>query len=124
MLVQEHGELFRQGVSVRRLEEWKRGMWNGKHLPSWIREIENENERHEAIGSITTDDVFRSQFRAGENADRSPIEILDWGVQHIERLRKAELDKTQRSAKSWELWVVFGVGILNVIATVLIAIVK
>jgi hypothetical protein len=83
--------------------------------------MDGSGERAEAIKKLTSENVFRSQFRAEDDAPRSPIEIIDWGVQHIERLRRADLEKNERTARSWEIWLVFGVGILNVIATVISA---
>jgi hypothetical protein len=77
----------------------------GQHLPSWIRAIEDENIRREKIQSLTPDDVFRSQFRAEPKASRSPIEIIDWGLQHIDRLRKAGSEAREEKAKKWtNLW--------------------
>jgi len=96
----------------------------GKHLPSWIRDMDEADKKSEAIDKLTSDNVFRSQFRSEDDAPRSPIEIIDWGVQHIERLRRADLEKNERTARSWEIWLVFCVGILNVIATVVSAVSK
>jgi len=124
LMVQRHGELFRQGVPKRRFEAWKAEMKVGKHLPSWIRDMDEADKKSEAIDKLTSDNVFRSQFRSEDDAPRSPIEIIDWGVQHIERLRRADLEKNERTARSWEIWLVFCVGILNVIATVVSAVSK
>ncbi len=104
-LVQSRGEMFRRGLTSRRLESWKEVMRSGKHLPSWIRDTEDDSERKAKIDGLTADDLFRSQFRATADAPRSPIEIIDWGLQHIERLRKANVEareeKTKRVAGIW-----------------------
>ena len=42
--------------------------------------------------SGSVDDVFRSQFRTEKDALPSSLEVLSWGLQHIERLRKANLE--------------------------------
>ncbi len=40
-----------------------------------------------------------------------------WGLEHIDRLRKARLEARDPSVKSWQLWLVFAVGVLNIVAT-------
>jgi len=96
----------------------------GQHLPSWIREIEDPTAQKQAIEALTPDDVFRSQFRAEKDAPRAPVEIIDWGLQHIDRLRKASIEAHEQSAKSWQMWLVFVVGIINIIVTVVVALLK
>jgi hypothetical protein len=44
-----------------------------------------ESQRGASVDEL--EDFFRSQFRAEEDAPRSPIEVLDWGLKHIDRLR-------------------------------------
>ena len=123
-LIQGRGDLFRRGVSTRRLTDWKNKLLQGRNLPSWIREIQDENLRKQAIEKLTVDDVFRSQFRAEENAPRATIETIDWGLQHIDRLRKANFEAKDKSAKSWQMWLVFGASLLNIIATIIAALLK
>lgn len=123
-LICSRGELFRRGVPSFRLEEWKKEMLSGLHIPSWILEIEDSSSRKQAITSITRDDVFRNQFRAERNANRSPIEIIDWGLQHIDRLRKASLEAHEQSVKGWQMWLVFLIGVINLITTIIISLVK
>lgn len=119
-LIQNRGELFRIGVPKPRLEIWKQRMLQGKKIPAWLKEYDGE-ARVNKINSLSPEDVFRSQFRAGRDAAKSPIEILDWGIQHIDRLRKANLESRQQSAKRWEIWLVFGVGIANMIIMIVLA---
>lgn len=116
-LVRKRPDLFRQGASKSRLENWKNDMRSGKRLPSWIRDIENEQDRRARIDSLTTGDMFRSQFRTEADAPRSSIEVIDWGLQHIDRLRKARVEALETRYTSWQLWSVIILGILNVIAT-------
>lgn len=113
-LIQSRGDLFRKGVPTSRLDEWKKDMLEGQHRPSWIQEINDKSEKEREINKLTTNDVFRSQFRTEKNAERSPIDIIDWGLQHIERLRKAEMEKSVK-------WFVIVVGILNFVATIVAA---
>lgn len=123
-LIQSRGELFRKGVPESRLRLWKDEMRTGHHLPSWIKEIEDNTERDKAIDSLTTNDVFRSQFRTGRDSPQSPIEIINWGLEHIERLRKASLDAREQSAKRWEIWLVFIVSLINIGVTIVVALLK
>jgi hypothetical protein len=98
-LVKSHGELFRRGITTYQLEELKRDMLAGKRLPPWIRDIEDLSDRNATIQGLTTHDAIRSQFRAEENAPRSDIKIIDWGLQHIHRLRKASIEHREQKAK-------------------------
>lgn len=98
-LIQSRGEMFRRGVPSRRLERWKLEMRANKHLPSWIRDIEDEKERKLKIEALTPDDMFRSQFRSEADAPRSPIEIIKWGLEHIDRLRKAGVEAREEKVK-------------------------
>ena len=123
-LIQSQGELFRRGVPVHRLNEWKKEMFAERHLASWIRDIENLSARKQAIEALTPDDIFRCQFRAERNAPRAPVEIIDWGLKHIDRLRKASIEAREQSAKSWQIWLVFIVGIINIIATIVVTLIK
>lgn len=123
-LIQSRGELFRKGVPESRLRDWKSEMRAGRHLPIWIKEIDDNTERSKAIDNLTTDDVFRSQFRAGKDSPQSPIEIINWGLEHIERLRKASLDAREQSAKRWEIWLVFIVSLINIGVTIAFALLK
>jgi hypothetical protein len=105
-LVNSRGEMFRKYVTSRRLETWKQELRSGKHLPSWIRDIQDENKRKATIDALSPADVFRNQFRAGVGAPRSPIEIIDWGLQHIDRLRKASVEAREERAKRWSsMWI-------------------
>ena len=123
-LIQSRGELFRKSVPAHRLREWKDEMFTGCHLPAWIRDIDDATERKKAIENLSPDDVFRSQFRAGKDSPRSPVEIINWGLEHIDRLRKASVDAKEQSAKRWEIWLVFAIGIINIIVTVTVALLK
>ena len=121
-LISNRGELFRKGVSDDRLEQWKTAMLEGKRVPSWIQVLNKGDDQRNAISAIKADDVFRSQFRASKNAERSPIEVIDWGLQHIDRLRKAKLESKDISAKQWQVWLVFGTAVVGVIVQIVIAV--
>lgn len=102
-LVQSRGDLFRRGVPTHRLEEWKQDMRAGRRIPSWIQEITQESLRKQTIDALSPNDVFRSQFRAHSNSPKSSLEIIDWGLQHIDRLRKARYEQREKSAKTWQI---------------------
>lgn len=123
-LIQSRGDLFRLGVPEERLNTWKDKMLQGKNLPSWIKSKEDESTRKKAIDDLTTNDVFRCQFRIEDNAPKATLAVIDWGLQHIDRLRKATHEARDRSAKSWQMWLVFGIGLLNIIATIISAMLK
>jgi len=124
VLIQSRGELFRRGLPSYRMEEWKKEMLAKRRRPSWILDIEYPEARRHTIECLTSDDVFRSQFRAEKYAPRSPVEIIDWGLQHVDRLRKASFESRKLSAMSRQICLVFGVGILNIVVTVTIALLK
>jgi hypothetical protein len=130
-LVRKRGALFRTGANAKHLEAWKEEMLAGRHLPSWIRAIADNAEREKTIRGLTVDDVFRSQFRTSRSsgvqpwhADRSPIEVINWGLEHIDRLRKANLEAREATAKSWQMWLIFGGTVLSIATQIIIAIVK
>lgn len=123
-LIQSRGELFRKGLPRYRLREWKEAMLAGRRRPSWILDIEDPSIQKQRIEALTTDEVFRSQFRAEKDAPRSPIEIIDWGLQHIDRPRKASMEAREESIKRWQLWAVLIVSIINITVTITVAIIK
>ncbi|MDM0077276.1 hypothetical protein QTH90_22910 [Variovorax sp. J2P1-59] len=123
-LVQSRVDLFRLGATVIRLERWKKDMCGGTRLPRWISDIEDETKRKEAISAITVDDVFRSQFRIEEGAPKSSLDQLDWGLKYIERLRKAHVEERETTAKSWQMYLLLGASLLNIIATLIVGILK
>lgn len=119
-LIEERGELFRPGVPSRRLEEWKTAMQSQvSKRPAWIRDLEDEALQLEAIRALSIEDVFRSQFRTDKDAPPSALEILDWGLQHIERLRKANLEAREEVIKRWQLWSVIILSVVNIVVTLL-----
>jgi hypothetical protein len=123
-LIHRRADLFRRTVPTSRLETWKHDMRAGKRSPAWIREITEDDLRRKTIDELTTQDVFRSQFRAEDAAPKSSLEVMDWGLQHIDRLRKASYEAREKSAKSWQMWLVFWIGVLNVAATIIVALLK
>lgn len=119
-LIEERGELFRPGVPSRRLEEWKTAMQSQfSQRPAWIRDLSDEASQLKTIEALSVDDVFLSQFRTQKDAPPSTLEIIDWGLQHIERLRKANLEAREEVIKRWQLWSVILLSIINIAVTLL-----
>jgi hypothetical protein len=87
-LILSRRDLFRPG-GRRLLGEWKSHMLAGTGLPLWISSIEDQVERLKAINDLSVEDVFVSQFRTDPGAPRPSIDVIDWGLKHIERLRSA-----------------------------------
>ena len=118
-LVKKRPELFRHGTSQIVLDDWKSKMLlNARSAPVWIRAITDDQERLRKINARSSDDVFRSQFRAQRASDRSPIEIITWGLEHLDRLRKAKMEEREATAKSWQMWLVFVVGLLGIAVSI------
>ena len=84
-----------------------------------MRALGDESKQIDIIRALTPDDVFRSQFRASKGSEKSPIEIIDWGLQHIERLRKASMESKEQYAKSKEVRWVLLISIFSLIISAL-----
>jgi hypothetical protein len=120
-LVLKRRELFRPGAPPGELEDWQASMRNGSRLPTWIKLIDEGPKRSAAIDGFSQKDVFRSQFRANRGAPKSQVEIVSWGLEHIDRLRKSRIAARDASVKSWQMWLVFGIGVANILATIAVA---
>jgi hypothetical protein len=117
-LISSRGELFRPGVQEWILNEWKSEMLGGKSLPIWIRDVKDKNEQVRMINRMTPDDVFRSQFRARKDAPQAELSVIDWGLQHIERLRKSRLESIDTRQKSIQLWIIIITSVINIFLTI------
>jgi hypothetical protein len=90
-LVRSNGSLFRRGVLENWLDDWKQRIIEKRLYPTWVRAMP-EAKREGAIRNIRSDDVFRSQFRTEREAKPSALEVITWGLGHIDRLYQAEID--------------------------------
>ena len=108
-IINSRGELFRKRVPNSYLKRWKEQMREGQHLPTWITEEKDKSKHLEIIDKLGQEDTFISQFRSDDNdpawVEGSPIEIIDWGLQHIERLRKTFFELRDEALKKWQLWI-------------------
>jgi|GEM_PF-1473593 len=103
-MVLSRRELFRPGVKKSELEK-KKINWKSNHnIPEYLLEFSDE-QRKKIINEITEADVFRSQFRIGEKTDKTSIETINWGLNHIEKIRQYRIEKQneslQRISSKW-----------------------
>lgn len=121
-VVRSRPELFRPGVTRRRLETWKEEMRANKRIPGWIRDLPTSAERLAAIENLQTADVFRSQFRSQAiQEERSPIEVIRWGLEHLDRLRKATSEVKEARVRRIQMWLVFFVGLGGIVTQIAMA---
>jgi hypothetical protein len=99
-LIHSRVELFRRRVPEHRLNEWKTEKLRGEKLPSFLCALDAD-ERKVKINSIKVDDVFRNQLRAEVGSERTSLEILSWGLQHIDNMRKSRAEKREGKLKKW-----------------------
>lgn len=120
-LIHSRGELFRKRIPNSYFIKWKGDMIKGKHLPNWIRDG-NKTKHLNMIESLNLDDVFISQFRAGDvelsYGKTSEREIIDWGLQHIERLRKASLEARDEVIRKRQMWILIIFSIINIVISI------
>jgi hypothetical protein len=119
-LVATRRELFRPGAPSSEFEEWKQDMRAGNRLPGWVKSFPVGAERESAINTLSRTDVFRSQFRPYRDSPKSDIAVLNWGLDHIDRIRKGKLAFADVNAKGWQMWLVFVASVANIIATIAI----
>lgn len=100
-IVRSRPELFRPGILSSRLNAWKDLMRAGKSRPAWIAEIHDPIEQRRAIDGLSRDDVFRNQFRVEDGAPKCDVKLVDWGLQHIDRLRKAASEEREARSRKW-----------------------
>jgi hypothetical protein len=105
-IIRSRRELFRPGVGRSRLAKWKDRLRQGEGLPGWLQEITDPALRASRINEITSDEVFRNQFRTAENAPRCDLSTIDWGLQHIERLRGATFEARNERRQRWTTLVI------------------
>ena len=119
VLLKRHTELFRHGIPASRLATRKNDLLNDQHLPGWLKEISDANQRRERIQALTRDDFFRNQFRAEASAPKASIEVLKWGLEHIDRLRKVTQERDEARWRWWQNGLVPALSIIVALATVL-----
>ena len=120
-IISKRSELFRKKISQHRLDLLKI-KWLAEcvkahpKIPSFIFRLDTIQERTDLINSMTVDHIFRSQFRVKEDAPKADIEIIDWGIKHIERLRNNVIEKKEKRKRILkEIWIPIGSLLLTMI---------
>lgn len=116
-VVRSRPELFRPGILNSRLNAWKDRMRSGKNRPNWILEIHDGGEQEKTIDQLSRNDVFRNQFRVEDGAEKCDIKIIDWGLQHIDRLRRAAAEEKEAKSRKWT-------SIIILLASLIVAVVS
>jgi hypothetical protein len=122
-LVASRPELFRLRAPRGSLRAWKE-TWTSARGPSWLKAIPAGPERLAATDKLREDDCFRSQFRADDGAERSNLEVIEWGLKHIERTRAAKVGTDESVAKTWQMMLAIAISILGIVAQLVIAATK
>lgn len=121
-LVQMRRELFRPGLLQSRLENWKAEMRAKRQRPGWMLEIADESERQAAIDKLSRDDVFRNQFRVEERAPKCPIETINWGLAHLDRLQKNVSEIREEKRRRWSAIILPSAAILSSLLVAVISV--
>ena len=64
---------------------------------------------------------FRSQFRAEDGAARSGLDVIEWGLKHLDRVRSTMVSHDEGIAKSWQMVLGIALTLLGIIAQLVIA---
>lgn len=73
-----------------------------QQLPSRIANKSRIEDKFNAIENISVKNTFMSQFRLSPIAEPSPIEILKWGLEYIEKHREIKKDIKEEKQKKWK----------------------
>jgi hypothetical protein len=122
-LVASRPELFRLRAPTRGLREWKKTLTGGRG-PSWLKELPAGPARDKAIEDLKEKDCFRSQFRADYGAARSDLDVIEWGLKHLDRVRTTLVKHDEGIAKSWQMVLTIGLTLLGIITQLVIAATK
>lgn len=116
IIIKSRAELFRQNASHENLDKLK-ARWRAsrQNMPSWIRAKKAQDEIDRTIDELTVEDVFRSQFRAKFGSERSEITIIEWGLNHIDRLRRANYEAREARSNACKLWLAIILGFLTTV---------
>jgi hypothetical protein len=98
-----------------------------ENVPGFIGEAKPELQQ-QMINALGPEDGFRSQFRTEDNAPRSEVAIIEWGLNHIERLRKARSEARSEAREATaigrQVKLVLATSVLGVLATIIAALMK
>jgi hypothetical protein len=120
-IIRDRAELFRLRAPLTQLAAYKEFLRSGQKGPSWLALAKSREEKLQMIDGLEPEDFFRSQFRTEPDAPRSSLEILKWGLEHIERLRTKDVQKNEdRHKRVTAIWIPAG----SLLATILALIVS
>lgn len=94
-IVRSRAELFRLRAPSSQLSAYKEKLRSENKGPTWLQAAKTPEERLREIDALQPSDYFRSQFRTEPDAPRSTLEVLKWGLEHIERLRTVHESRRQ-----------------------------
>jgi hypothetical protein len=121
-LIKANRPLFRPKAPTQ-LEAWKKKREEDRKFPEWL-SGNTEEEKLDALNNLEAEQTFRSQFRVGpqpkgkDYPDPAPVEVIEWGLQYIDRRRKAMLEFRDTTAKQWQIIAVAVIGIANILVTI------
>ena len=74
--------------------------------------------REGAIRQLGPSDAFRNQFRAGRDLPQCELAVIACGLQHIERVRKANSDAREAKLRRWTTVVIPILSLLVALASI------
>ncbi len=110
-LVRSRPELFLPGVPPAWLDAWKQTLGGPGTSPGWYQAIPPES-RAATLAGIRGADAFCNQFRAEQDSPRCSLDVLRWGVEHLELLRKAASESRRQRRDLWTHWIAPGAALL------------
>lgn len=120
-VILKYRELFRHKAQTSQLDKLKnqwRSQQNTDILPTWLQNKTTE-DKERLIDEVSRDTVFRSILRTNYSAPKSSQGSIDWGLRHIDSLRKIESDKTDKRFRNYHL-VLTTVSLAVTLATIYI----
>jgi hypothetical protein len=106
--VKSRAELFSPVVASTWFGQWQTWVVNNGHFPGWVLELPGGSTVwKQTIRDLRRDDVFRCQLRTDTRPPNTPdpctqvvpSDLIKLGLEHIDRLRKAEAEKREEWLK-------------------------
>ncbi len=110
-LVRSRPELFRPSAPPAWLDAWKQNLGGPGTSPGWYLAIPPES-RAATLAGIRGADAFCNQFRAEQDSPRCSLDVMRWGVEHLERLRDRAAESRRQRRELWTHWIAPGVTLL------------
>ena len=107
---------FIQKGNIDKLKDKKN--FKNQQLPSRIANKDDIKDKFLEIQKISDKKTFMSQFRLSPTDEPSPIEILEWGLEYIEKHREIKKDIKE---EKWKKWKEFVIPSASIFASILIA---